>query len=98
MKNIQIIDGAENCTYDIYACSDEDFMAIFPGAHQDVEFADEASERLGEKRLSELFDRLWKSPVQKELVMGIHGTLFFGLQEKKRYYPTRRSREMVVVL
>jgi hypothetical protein len=29
MKNIQIIDGADNCAYDIYQITDEDFKIIF---------------------------------------------------------------------
>ena len=41
MKNIQVIDGAENCTYDIYSINDKDFKIIFPGKTQDVEFADD---------------------------------------------------------
>ena len=30
MKNIQIIDGAENCVYDLFAATDEEFARIFP--------------------------------------------------------------------
>jgi hypothetical protein len=98
MKNVQIIDGAENCTYDIYACTEDDFRKLFPGDRQDVEFSDDASKRLGEDELTEIFGRLWKSPIKKDLVSGIHGTLFFDLAEKKRYYPTKRSEEMIIVL
>ncbi len=29
MKNIMIIDGAENCVYDIFAAPDDDFALIF---------------------------------------------------------------------
>lgn len=31
MKNIQVIDGADNCTYDIFAIDDADYRVIFPG-------------------------------------------------------------------
>jgi hypothetical protein len=40
MKNIQVIDGAENCVYDIFAATDEEFSLIFPRG-QDVAFIDE---------------------------------------------------------
>ena len=29
MKNIQVIDGAENCVYDIFSATDEEFALIF---------------------------------------------------------------------
>ena len=37
MKNIQIIDGAVNCVYDVFAASEEEFALIFPES-QDVAF------------------------------------------------------------
>jgi hypothetical protein len=30
MKNIMVIDGAENCVYDVFAAPDDDFALIFP--------------------------------------------------------------------
>ena len=30
VKNIQVIDGAVNCVYDIYSATDEEFSLIFP--------------------------------------------------------------------
>lgn len=30
MKNIQVIDGAQNCMYDIFAATDEELSLIFP--------------------------------------------------------------------
>ena len=44
MKNIQVIDGAENCVYDIFAASDQEFSLIFPDDH-DVAFIDEVRAR-----------------------------------------------------
>ena len=40
MKNIQIIDGAINCVYDIFEATDDEFKLIFP-AGQDIAFIDE---------------------------------------------------------
>jgi hypothetical protein len=94
MKNIQVIDGAENCTYSIFRASDEDFSTIFPDEN-DVEFADDFVERVGDERGIEISNRLWKQPVDKKIVSGIHGTLFYELPEKKRFYPTKKEAEMV---
>lgn len=41
MKNIQVIDGAMNCAYDIFAATDEEFKLIFPNEGQDIQFAED---------------------------------------------------------
>ena len=97
MKNIQIIDGAENCTYDIFSIEDSLFEVIFPG-EQDIEFAEDFQKRVGEKKATEILSQLWKNRVDKKKVVGIHGTLFFQLQFKKDFYPTKKENEMIVKL
>ena len=97
MKNIQIIDGAENCTYSIYSVSEDDFKLIFPGKGQDIEFESDLNERLPIKQNASLYKRLFEKPIRKKLVQGIHGTLFYELNHKKAFYPTRRESEMIVV-
>jgi hypothetical protein len=47
MKNIQVIDGAVNCVYDIFAATDEEFGLIFPDG-QDIAFIDEVYGRGGD--------------------------------------------------
>lgn len=93
MKNVQVIDGAVNCTYSIFAADDDEFAAVFIDNH-DVEFAEDVVARLGEERASAVLGALWKRPVDKKSVQGIHGTLFYELARKKRFYPTRREAEM----
>ena len=44
MKNIQIIDGAENSVYYILQAMDDEFAVIFPNG-TDVAFSDEISDR-----------------------------------------------------
>jgi len=39
-RNVQVIDTALNCTYDVYSVSENDFMLLFPNG-QDVEFAED---------------------------------------------------------
>lgn len=87
MKNIQVIDGADNCTYDIYQISDEDFLILFPEPDQNIEFIEDVVERIGEDEVSELHSRIWEKLLRKEEVNGIHGTLFYQLLFKKEYYP-----------
>jgi hypothetical protein len=94
MKNIQVIDAAENSVYDIFAATDEEFAIIFP-ASQDVAFIDEVMARGSEKNLSEVFTRIWGRRVPKHEAMGIHGLLFYELENKKQYYPTRKDEEAI---
>ena len=39
MKNIQVIDGALNCTFSIFQASDEEFTLLFPEAGQEIQYA-----------------------------------------------------------
>lgn len=94
MKNVQVIDGAANCTYSIYAFTDEEFLAIFPAPEQGVEFIEDALERLGPEALDEALEEVWARPVRKPEVIGIHGTLFYELAQKKRFYPSKSERDV----
>jgi hypothetical protein len=94
MKYVQVIDGAENCTYSIFAATDEDFTFIFPD-EQDIEFIRDFVKRVGKKRANEILKRLWTIPIDKKKVHGISGTLFYELDFKKKYYPTKKENEMV---
>lgn len=100
MKNIQVIDGAQNCTYSIYAATDDEFSAIFPGDGQDIEFISDfiRRRRVGGESASRIMNNIWTRPVNKPDANGIHGTLFYELDHKKAYYPTKRECEMIVVL
>jgi len=94
MKNIQIIDGSENCVYDIFSATDEEFNLIFkPGTN--IAFNDEVFAREDNVVLEAIFQKIWTRPVRKSEVTGIHGTLFYELDVKKPYYPTRRDEEAI---
>jgi hypothetical protein len=94
MKNIQVIDGALNSVYDIFAATDEEFALIFvPGT--DVAFVEEVFERRHSAELDLAFNRIWTRRVRKVDAHGIHGVLFYGLEAKMPYYPTRRDEEAV---
>jgi hypothetical protein len=95
IRNIQVIDRALNCTYDIFSIGEDDFKEIFPGQFQDIEFVKDFVTRVGDERATRILSRLWKTRVDKKKVRGIHGTLFFELDFKKKYYPTKSEHDMV---
>jgi hypothetical protein len=91
MKNIQVIDGALNCVYDVFQANDDDFAQLF-GNDTDIAFAEDFEER---EDLLPVFERIWRSRMPKAQAQGIHGTYFVGLEHKKVYYPTRRDEEAI---
>lgn len=92
MKNIQVIDGAVNSVYDIFAATEEEFALIFP-AGQDIAFSDEVWARESATALKAAFAKIWERRIPKSEAMGIHGILFYQLEKKKKYYPTRKDEE-----
>jgi hypothetical protein len=90
LKNIQIIDGADNATYSIFQASDEEFATIFPREGQDLEIVEDYVSRVGEDEAKKTLSGLWKRPIYKRDAQGIHGTLFYDYQEKAKYLPTSR--------
>jgi hypothetical protein len=94
MKNIQIIDGARNSVYDIFSASDEEFALIFPDG-TDVAFIDEIYANGDRQLLDAAFNNIWQRRVKKADAQGIHGIIFYELEEKKPYYPTRRDEEAI---
>ncbi len=98
MKNIQIIDGADNCSYEVYSISEDDFESIFPAVGQDVEFNSDLADRLGTDKLIALNKRIWKHPANKKEIVGLHGLLFFDLDEKKKFYPDKIESGQIACL
>ncbi|MDF3070806.1 MAG: hypothetical protein K0R38_6407 [Polyangiaceae bacterium] len=45
--------------------------------------------------MTEITNAMWRRPVDKKAVVGIHGTLFYELKAKAVYYPTKRAAEAV---
>lgn len=88
MKNIQIIDGAANATFDIFEISEESFKLLFPNEGQEIEFSEDFFEREGD-RAQEVWSRLWDTMVDKSLVQGIHGTLFCGLPDRRKHFKNK---------
>jgi len=93
-KNIQVIDGATNCAYSIYRIGSADFAKVFPGPGQDIEFIDDLMDRLGEAESIHILSPIWRNRVEKPQVHGIHGTLLYGLDFKKPFYPHKRETDL----
>jgi hypothetical protein len=94
VKNIMIIDGADNCAYDVFAATDDEFAFIFPAKGQDVAFADEIWAEPASPLMRQTFDALWTRPVDKKTMTGLHGTIYFQLENKKQYYPNRKDSDL----
>lgn len=94
MKNIQVIDSALNAVYDIFAATEEEFALIFPNG-QDIAFIDEVYASGNAQELDRAFESIWTRRVKKSEANGIHGILFYELEHKKAYYPTRRDEEAI---
>jgi hypothetical protein len=94
MKNMQIIDGAENCSFSICSVDDNDFAIIFPQLGQDIEFIEDLFERIGNERAAALVQRATTQRIQKKKAMGIDGTLFFGMPQRRKYFPNKRDDDI----
>jgi len=90
MKNIQIFDGADNATFSVFQVTDEEFAQIFPGPGQDIEFIEDLVERLGDAETGVLMSSVWARPILKRDIHGLHGTLFYEFESKKKYFPATK--------
>ena len=90
MKNIQIIDGAGNATFSIFQVTDEEFLAIFPDAGQDMEIVEDFIGRLGKKAAEAILEPIWERPILKRDANGIHGTLFYDNRNRREHFPATK--------
>jgi hypothetical protein len=90
VKNIQVIDGADNATFNIFQATDKEFASIFPGLGQDIEVVEEYVSRVGKVEATKTLSRLWERPIYKHDVQGIHGTLYYDWKENAASLPESR--------
>ena len=83
MKNIQVIDGALNCTFSIFQATDDEFSLLFPEGDQDIQYAENLAGLSNSKAIEDALGRIWQRPIRKRDAMVIHGTLFYELQRYK---------------
>jgi hypothetical protein len=91
MKNIQIIDGAQNCTFSLFQATDEEFVLLFPEHQQDIQYAEDLASAEHQDEVRAALDRIWQRPIRKQDVRGIHGTLFYQLERYKKWYREKRE-------
>jgi len=91
MKNIQVIDGALNCTFSIFQATEEEFALLFPEPRQDIQYAEDLALLPRQDEVEAALGRLWERPIRKQDALGIHGTLFYQLERYKTYYRAKRE-------
>ena len=91
MKNIQIIDGATNCTFSLFQATAEEFELLFPEPRQDIQYAEDLAGLQRQDEISSALQRIWQRPIRKQDIQGIHGTLFYQLQRYKNTYREKRE-------
>lgn len=87
MKNVQIIDGANNATFSVFQATDEEFTSIFPEG-RDMELIEDLVERLGDDEAGRVLTLIWDRPILKHEAAGLHGTLFYD--NKRRSIPATK--------
>lgn len=92
MKNVQIIDGAANATFSVFQATEEEYAAIFPDG-RDMELAEDLIERLGDDEAGRVLMTLRNRPILKRDAPGVHGTLFYDNEYRRRHIP-RSKREV----
>ncbi len=93
MKNVQIIDGADNCAFSIFQLTEAEFSQVFPGDSQDMEFAEDFSERPGSAAATIFLTKVWERPIRKNEVIGLHETLYFGTQNRRDLFPASKREQ-----
>ncbi|MCB1509680.1 MAG: hypothetical protein KDJ36_02160 [Hyphomicrobiaceae bacterium] len=91
MKNVQIIDGADNCTFSIFQATDAEFALLFPEPEQDVQFSDDLEVLPDPTEVTKALTNVWSRPIRKQDAMGIHGTIFFGLNHYRDVFPGKQE-------
>lgn len=91
MKNIQVIDRAANATFSIFQATEDEFSAIFPGEHQDIELIEDFIKRCGgDDRAGLILTPIWERPILKRDALGIHGSLYYNYEDRRHYLPTTK--------
>lgn len=91
MKNIQVIDGAANCTFSIFQATEEEFALLFPEPRQDIQYSEDLHLLPKQDEVYSSLERIWQRPIRKQEALGVHGTLFYELERYKKYYREKRE-------
>jgi TRAP-type C4-dicarboxylate transport system substrate-binding protein len=87
-RNVQVIDGAINSTFDIFQVSIEQFEKLFPNDNN-VAFIEDFPFLIDD---SDFWNEFYINKVAKTKVKGIHGTLhLIGSEVVKSEFPNRKE-------
>jgi hypothetical protein len=90
LKNIQIVDRAENATFSVFQATDEEFAVIFPADGQDIEFIEDFIARCGNDYAGRVLSPIWERPILKRDAQGIHGTLYYEYEARRHHLPASK--------
>jgi len=91
MKNIQVIDGALNCTFGLFQATEAEFALLFPEPRQDIQYAEDLEFLPKQKAIEAALKRVWQRPIRKQNARGVHGTLFYQLERYKKVFREKRE-------
>ncbi len=94
LKNVQVIDWADNATFSVFRATDDEFDYLFPEPGQDIEFAEDFASRHHKDHVAAILNNLWLHPIHKRQVNGIDGTLIFDGAAKIRQHIPASKREI----
>lgn len=72
MKNIEIVDGALNSRFEIYAVTDEIFARLFPVGTDEI-YLEDLDEHVQED--ATFWNQVYAQALDRQSVQGIHGIL-----------------------
>jgi len=91
-KNVQVIDGAINSVFKIFEVSLEQFERLFPN-NTDIAFLEDLTDL--DDDIS-FWKEFYKKRVDKQNVVGIHGTLHLtGSYVEKSEFPNRKETDII---
>lgn len=94
MKNIQVIDGADNATFSLFQATEEEHAELFVDG-TDMDLIEDVIDRLGDDRAGEILMAIWERPVLKKDANGLHGTLFYDWGARRHHLPaTKREVDL----
>ncbi|MGH6889219.1 MAG: hypothetical protein ACREHF_08495 [Rhizomicrobium sp.] len=62
LKDIQVVDGALNCTFRIFQTADEEFALLFPEPQQDIQCAENLINLPRQEEVEAALRRIWERP------------------------------------
>ncbi|MGM0806845.1 MAG: hypothetical protein ACQET8_19030 [Bacillota bacterium] len=90
-RNIQIVDGATNSTFDVFEISVEQYSILFPNG-RNVSFLDDFPHLDDD---ADFWSNLFSNKLEKCIVNGIHGTLHStGSYVEKTEFPNGKESDV----